>query len=220
MLSVYLKIAETRKSKGISQTELAERIDVSQDIISKIEKGKIELTVNRLHKIAGALGVHVKYLLFGEEENSINSNEDKIKDLEKDIELFNSNIIILKNNITKCFYNILLETIYGLLTIGAEFKDISTAKEFEKQYKFDLSNFISLKEKEKILFDMNRVLNGMKKCESDIDFFNNYSSIISQYFTQMIDGYDYHFLFENNFINNSLLERVWQINKKFILEIS
>ena len=39
------RIRELRKAKGLSQNELAEILNISQDAVSKIEQGKVSLSL-------------------------------------------------------------------------------------------------------------------------------------------------------------------------------
>ena len=50
-------IIELRKSKNISQSELATRVDLSQATLSRIEKGDSALTVGQLGEIADVIEV-------------------------------------------------------------------------------------------------------------------------------------------------------------------
>ncbi len=63
------KIKEIRKSWGLSQSELAERIDISFQQIQKYEKGSTRISVVRLQQISEALGVNIT--LFFEEGERI-----------------------------------------------------------------------------------------------------------------------------------------------------
>lgn len=59
------KIAEVRRSKGISQEELAIKSGVSRSIISNLETGAADVTTTgTLEKIASALEVKVTDLFF------------------------------------------------------------------------------------------------------------------------------------------------------------
>lgn len=49
------KIRSLRKSKNISQAKLAERMGTSQQWVSLVERGKVNLTLRLLERIAGAL---------------------------------------------------------------------------------------------------------------------------------------------------------------------
>jgi transcriptional regulator with XRE-family HTH domain len=56
------QIKEARKKKGISQKELAKTLNYSQTTISKLEAGKIDLTVGNLYALATALGCGKDFL--------------------------------------------------------------------------------------------------------------------------------------------------------------
>ena len=53
------KIKQIRKSWGLSQIELAEKIGISFQQIQKYEKGSTRISVVRLQQIAEALGVNI-----------------------------------------------------------------------------------------------------------------------------------------------------------------
>ncbi len=55
-------IAIRRKKLGMSQKELALAIDVTQDAMARMEKGKIAPKMTRLQQIAEALECSVSYL--------------------------------------------------------------------------------------------------------------------------------------------------------------
>lgn len=54
------KIKEIRKSQGLSQIHLAERIGLSFQQVQKYEKGHTQLTIKRLMQISEALNVSIK----------------------------------------------------------------------------------------------------------------------------------------------------------------
>jgi transcriptional regulator with XRE-family HTH domain len=56
-------IRDIRRRRGMSQMELAERIDVSYQQIQKYEYGKSQVTLARLRQIAEALDVPLKALI-------------------------------------------------------------------------------------------------------------------------------------------------------------
>ncbi len=56
-------IRQLRKSSGMSQMQLAEKIGVSYQQVQKYEKGINRLSISRLKQIAGALGVMVNVFL-------------------------------------------------------------------------------------------------------------------------------------------------------------
>lgn len=57
------RIALIRKSKGLTQANLADRIGVSRLLISDYERGKVRIYADVLAKIAAALGVSADTLL-------------------------------------------------------------------------------------------------------------------------------------------------------------
>ncbi len=63
-------IKTLRKQQGLSVTELAERLNMSQSNLTKIENGQIELKQDTAEKIALALNVSAQALV----ENSIKKN--------------------------------------------------------------------------------------------------------------------------------------------------
>jgi transcriptional regulator with XRE-family HTH domain len=51
------EIRRARADAGLSQAELARRLDISPSYISNLEAGRVNVTVGQLANIAGALGV-------------------------------------------------------------------------------------------------------------------------------------------------------------------
>lgn len=54
-------LREFRMRKNLSQTELAEKIGMEKGQLSKIEKGKFNLTLATINKIASALGAKINF---------------------------------------------------------------------------------------------------------------------------------------------------------------
>lgn len=61
------RIKEIRKERGLSQTELAEKINKSLRTVQKYEKGEIEVSVETANDIANVLGTSIAFILTGEE---------------------------------------------------------------------------------------------------------------------------------------------------------
>ena len=59
------KLAEIRAKRGLTQAQLAERIDVAQATVQRWEKGKREPDFEQLHALASALGTTAGELLEG-----------------------------------------------------------------------------------------------------------------------------------------------------------
>ena len=58
-----MRIKELRRSAGLTQSELAEKIGSSRDTVSAWERGKAEPSARLLRRTAEALGASVGYLL-------------------------------------------------------------------------------------------------------------------------------------------------------------
>ncbi len=63
MIKMSERIKKIRRKKGFSQTELGERIGVSQQVITNYERGIREPDIETLLKIAGALEVSIETLI-------------------------------------------------------------------------------------------------------------------------------------------------------------
>lgn len=81
-------IKEYRQLQGISQEELAEKLDISQQTLSKIECGKNFLTSETLERISSVLGVNTCELFMFEEYNT---QADMLVEIEKYISIIRSN---------------------------------------------------------------------------------------------------------------------------------
>ena len=86
MKSIGERIKQLREKKGESQTKLGEIIGLSQNAISKIEKGDTQLTLENQFSIAEHFNVSHDYLCTGKDNDSI------LKLLEKYISLKYQNI--------------------------------------------------------------------------------------------------------------------------------
>jgi len=57
------RLARIRNEKGFTQTELADKIGIVQNIVSAYEKGRLRLTAEMVIRIAKALGVSADEIL-------------------------------------------------------------------------------------------------------------------------------------------------------------
>lgn len=55
-ITIGLQIAEARQKKGLTQKDLAELAGVDQANISKIEKGKYNVSIDILSRVCNAMG--------------------------------------------------------------------------------------------------------------------------------------------------------------------
>lgn len=75
-------ISEMRRRLGLSQKELAERLEITQDAMARMEKGKIAPKMSRLPVIANTLGCTVAYL-FREHDEATEERASTIADILK-----------------------------------------------------------------------------------------------------------------------------------------
>lgn len=61
-----MRVAEIRKARGWTQTQLAERVGVEQPTISRLERGHDSITLRLLREVAQALDVTLVDLLLDE----------------------------------------------------------------------------------------------------------------------------------------------------------
>ena len=88
-MDIVKNILTIRKEKGITQEFIADTLSVDTSVVSNIEKGKRELKVSELDKIANALGVDLLYLItypYKYEKNTKGLN-DKIPKVILQVEL-------------------------------------------------------------------------------------------------------------------------------------
>jgi transcriptional regulator with XRE-family HTH domain len=64
------RVAELRKAQRLTQAQLAERLDVSDGYLKRIERGRENLTVRSLVLIATALGTTIEELFQEPEHKS------------------------------------------------------------------------------------------------------------------------------------------------------
>jgi ribosome-binding protein aMBF1 (putative translation factor) len=62
-LEIAYRILELRKSKGLSQKDLAEKVGTKQSNIARIESGKQNFSIGTLERIAKVLGCGLKISL-------------------------------------------------------------------------------------------------------------------------------------------------------------
>jgi transcriptional regulator with XRE-family HTH domain len=71
-------IKQIRKRKGLSQIELAEKIGISQKLLSHYEKGRLKISSDLIVLIAGALDVSSD-LLLGLKKDTSNGQKASLK---------------------------------------------------------------------------------------------------------------------------------------------
>lgn len=103
MKSLGNKILELRKSKGLTQEQLAERSKVNLRTIQRIENGENEPRGNTLHLICNALEVNNDYFI------SNDTDQSKIKTIGS----------LMVNGLFLILLNLLLILIIGFMTLDS-----------------------------------------------------------------------------------------------------
>ncbi|MFV5589310.1 helix-turn-helix domain-containing protein [Acinetobacter variabilis] len=62
-ISIGTKIRETRKSKSISQEQLALLTAIDRSYLGRIERGEVSITIEKLYQISQTLNIDPKNLL-------------------------------------------------------------------------------------------------------------------------------------------------------------
>lgn len=101
------KIKRIRKSKGISQEELASKLNINRNLLSRIETGKSEPSATLLKNIAKMFNVDLNSLL--DIKNTPSENNDKLKYIiencryldDKDLDFISRIISIMKEEYVK-----------------------------------------------------------------------------------------------------------------------
>lgn len=106
MEDIFLKemgkrVSTRRKSLSLTQEALAEKMNVSIQMISNLELGKKAIRPENLAKLCGILNISADYLLTGTKvNNSADTLTDKIRLLPDDkIDLVNSIVDLCLNDI-------------------------------------------------------------------------------------------------------------------------
>ena len=79
LIGIGERICNRRKQLGLTQEQIADKMDVSVQMISNLERGNKAIKIDNLIKISGILGVSTDYIL-----TEKNTNED-ISELAKRI---------------------------------------------------------------------------------------------------------------------------------------
>lgn len=102
------KIANGRIKKGLTQEELAEKIDSNSGYVSNIETAKKRPSLGMLIRIVNVLDLSLDYLIVNEMENKQLKDDIQIMELYKEIKM-------LDESDKKLFYNVSSDFIKRLL---------------------------------------------------------------------------------------------------------
>lgn len=128
-ITIGKKIAKLRKEKGLTQSQLAEIINVSNKTISRWETGEGYPEISLLAPLAKALGVSTDFLLNEEPEpdiisdqeaGSVSDNSSETKDVppKKHIERKAERFSLLPSRLMGCFRSLTIFNKISLLTAG------------------------------------------------------------------------------------------------------
>lgn len=94
------RICEIRKQMNISQEELAEKLDISQRSLSKIETGQNFVKSNTLEKLLSAFNISCTELFDFEH---LNTSENLLDEIYKHLEIIKKNdfLVVILYKITK-----------------------------------------------------------------------------------------------------------------------
>jgi transcriptional regulator with XRE-family HTH domain len=67
---IGIRIRATRRERGLTQDELADRVGVSRSAVAQWETGRTGQVTGNLSLIADVLEVNVEYLLYGEDKHA------------------------------------------------------------------------------------------------------------------------------------------------------
>jgi len=87
---IGLKIKQIRKSQGLSQIDLAERIGISFQQIQKYEKGKTRISVMRLQQVSDVFEIHIGSFFEQEASAKVSDVAIKYNSKEKQLEVLQS----------------------------------------------------------------------------------------------------------------------------------
>ena len=74
MKMIYVNIRSIREDNDVTQQQMADMLNISQNTYSQYETGKIEWTASTLIKIADYFDVSVDYLLDRTKNKKVNRN--------------------------------------------------------------------------------------------------------------------------------------------------
>lgn len=89
-MSTGQRIREIRENRGIFQAELAKMVNISESVMSRIEKGDRAVRDDELKEIAKSLNVSADYLI-GRSENPMLSRTDE-RDIARNVEEMKRNL--------------------------------------------------------------------------------------------------------------------------------
>lgn len=84
---VSKKIYELRKARGLSQEQLAEKVNVSRQSISKWESGETVPEIERIIELSKVFNVSTDYLLLSSEVENLASRTNQLEKQQEDLQV-------------------------------------------------------------------------------------------------------------------------------------
>lgn len=95
------RIRNMRKEAGIKQVELAEEMNISNDMLSRIENGKSTCAPDHLMYLCQRFGKTADYFYFGMEVQDKKTKEELIDEIKKDLWKLKKNEVMIVYRIIK-----------------------------------------------------------------------------------------------------------------------
>lgn len=92
MKNIFEKLKKLRKSKGLTQLDMADKLGLTQPNYATFESGKNEITLSRLEKISEVFGISVLELLGGEAVSVPMVDNTELENLRKENEVLRKNV--------------------------------------------------------------------------------------------------------------------------------
>lgn len=100
LVNVGKRIREIRKSRGLSQTKLAEKCGFTFSYIGAVERAEKNISLRNLEKIANGLNVGVhQFFTYSYDQENLTSNEILIKEIDAMLINHDSHTIEMAKNV-------------------------------------------------------------------------------------------------------------------------
>ena len=228
-MEISEKIKKMRKAKGLSQAALGKLIGTSQSAINYFENKGNELTISQIERIADALGISTKELLFGDSEipnnNEINDlletlkmlldgQDSEIEDLRKENERYQQENL-MNRKLLKDTINHTLDTVFNITLnlhtirmLGYEEKRLEIMRDAQ------ITGKIDVEKANKNVAELNNLQNEIRK-DLEEGYTNNipYDMLITDFFIYFA-GNDLDYFFEKKYIEKKIYYSMYKSYKE------
>ena len=220
-MEISEKIKELRKAKGLSQAALGKLIGTSQSAINYFENKGNELTISQIERIAEALSISAKELLFGDSEVMIpNTKTDNMRKAlitinnakDREIEdLRNENF--MNKKLLKDTINHTLDKIFEMVTMGMIMQNLNNdfATGILNKSISELKQ-LNFNDEEKMLI----MYNTIKKDFSVGNIKSQYGALLIGFFS-LFTGNDLDYFFEKKYIENKMYYKMYKYFQDVIM---